>query len=72
VSASLLASPQAAIKKKRYIKLDLLTLVPSNSSGLFQAPQTVEVIGQGDQEFAQNNQMGLIGQAAAQTLPSHV
>ncbi|CAM6009345.1 unnamed protein product [Sphagnum balticum] len=35
VSASLLASRQAARKKKRYIKLDLLTLVPSNSSGLF-------------------------------------
>ncbi|CAK9211750.1 unnamed protein product [Sphagnum troendelagicum] len=38
VSTSLLASPQAAIKKKRYIKLNLLNLVPSNSTGLFQTP----------------------------------
>jgi hypothetical protein len=35
-SASMLTSPQAARKKKRYVKLDLSTLVPSISAGLFQ------------------------------------
>jgi succinylglutamate desuccinylase len=34
-STSLLASPQAARKKKRYVKLDLSTFVPSNPSDLF-------------------------------------
>ncbi len=34
-SASLLASPQATRKKKRYVKLDLSTLIPSNPSELF-------------------------------------
>jgi len=36
--ASLLASPQAVRKKKRYVKLDLSSLVPSNPSDLSQAP----------------------------------
>jgi succinylglutamate desuccinylase len=35
-SASLLASPQAARKKKRYIKLDLLALAPQDLASSFQ------------------------------------
>ncbi len=71
-SASLLASPQATRKKKRYVKLDLSTLVPSNPSDLFQASQSGEDTGQGAQEAARYNHMGSIGQSAAQTHSGHV
>jgi len=70
--ASLLAFPQAARKKKRYVKLDLSTLVPSNSSDLFQASQSREDTGQGDQEIARYEHMGAIGQSTAQTHLDHV
>ncbi len=71
-SANLLASPQAAKKKKRYVKLDLSTLVPSNPSDLFQASQFEEDTSQGDQEVARYDHMGSIGQSAAQTHLGHV
>jgi hypothetical protein len=71
-SASLLASPQATRKKKRYVKLDLSTLVPSNPSDLFQASQSGEDTGQGAQEAARYNHMGSIGQSTAQTHSGHV
>jgi hypothetical protein len=50
-SASLLASPQAAKKKKRYLKLDLLTLAPQD---LTSSPQN------------EYDGLGLIGSPAAQ------
>jgi hypothetical protein len=71
-SASLLASPQAARKKKRYVKFDLSTLVPSNPSDLFQVSQPGEDIGQGVQEVAHYDHRGSMGQVAAQTHSSHV
>jgi succinylglutamate desuccinylase len=71
-STSLLASPQAARKKKRYVKLDLSTLVPSNPSDLSQASQPGEDTDQGVQEVAQYDHMGSIGQPAAQTHSGHV
>jgi hypothetical protein len=71
-SASLLASPQAAKKKKRYVKLNLSTLVPSNPSDLFQVSQPEEDTKQGDQDFARYDHMGSIGQPAAQKQPGHV
>jgi hypothetical protein len=71
-SASLLASPQTARKKKRYVKLDLLTITPSNPSDLFQASQTGEGTGQGDQEVVLFEHMGSIGQSAAQAHSEHV
>jgi hypothetical protein len=71
-SASLLASPQVTRKKKRYVKLDLSTLVPSNPSDLFQASQSGEDTDQGVQEVARYDHMGLIGQSAAQMHSGHV
>jgi hypothetical protein len=71
-SASLLASPQTTRKKKRYVKLDLSTLVPSNPPDLFQASQFGEDTGQGAQEVARYDHMGSIDQSAAQTHLGHV
>ncbi|CAM6073525.1 unnamed protein product [Sphagnum tenellum] len=71
-STSLLASPQAARKKKRYVKLDLSTLVPSNPPGLFQASQSGEDTGQGDQESARYDHMGSISQSTTRKHSSHV
>jgi hypothetical protein len=71
-SASLLASPQAVRKKKRYVKLDLSSLVPSNPSDLSQAPQLGEDTGQGVQEAVRYVHMGSISQPAAQSHSGHV
>jgi hypothetical protein len=71
-SASLLASPQAARKKKRYVKLDLSTLVPSNPLDLFEGPQPEENTRLGAQGSARQDHMGSIGQPAAQKQPGHV
>jgi hypothetical protein len=71
-SASLLASPQAVRKKKRYVKFDLSSLVPSNPSDLSQAPQLEEDTGQGVQKAVRYVHMGSIGQPAAQSHSGHV
>ncbi|CAK9200724.1 unnamed protein product [Sphagnum troendelagicum] len=71
-SASLLASPQAARKKKRYVKLDLSTLVPSNTADLFQASPFGGDTNQGEQGAARHDLMGSIDQSAAQTCLGHV
>jgi len=71
-SASLRTSPQAARKKKRYVKLDLSTLVPSNTADLFQASAFGEDTDQGFQGTARHDLMGSIGQLAAQTCFDHV
>ncbi len=71
-SASLTASPQADIKKKRYVKLDLSTLVPSKTADFFRTPRPGEDLGQEDQEAAPHEQLGSIGQSTAQTDSTHV
>jgi hypothetical protein len=71
-SASLTASPQANRKKKRYVKLDLSTLVPSNTADLFRTSRLGEDPGQESQETAPHEQLGSISQSAAQTDSDHV
>jgi len=70
-STSLLASPQAARQKKRYVKLDLSTLFPSYPSDLSQASQSREDTGQGVQEVAHYDHMGSISQPATQAHSGH-
>jgi hypothetical protein len=71
-SASLTASPQADRKKKRYVKLDLSTFVPSNAADLFRTPRLGEDPGQEDQEAAPHEHLGSIGLPATQTESDHV
>lgn len=69
--ASLLTSPQAARKKNRYVKLDLSTLIPSNSAELFKAPPLKRDTDQGELETARHDFTGSIGLSAAQTCSDH-
>jgi hypothetical protein len=71
-SASLLTLPQAARKKKRYVKLDLSTFVPSNSANLFQDSPLGRGTDQGELKTARHDLMGSIGLSGAQTCIDHV
>jgi hypothetical protein len=71
-SASLLTSPQAARKKKRYVKLDLSALVPSSSADLFQTLSLGRGTDQGELGTVRQDPMGSIGLSAAQTCTDHV
>jgi hypothetical protein len=71
-SASLLTSPQAARKKKRFVKLDLSTLVPSNTADLFRTLPLGRCTDQGELGTVRQDPMGSIGLLAAQTCTDHV